>query len=98
MVAGTVYAAVLLVGCVAATFSAKARDLIRSDWVLVPLCLLYGYALVSAWEPDTLSLIMPGDFKAGFQGRSCVFPSPLIFVGFWYNVVVVAAEVHVGQI
>ena len=43
---------------------------------LVPLALLYGALLVQSWQPDTLSLIMPGSLSDGLAGgfRPQFFP------------------------
>lgn len=45
----------------------------ESFGLFVPLALLYGYLLVASWQPDTLSLMMPGDLNQGLKG-SCSAP------------------------
>jgi hypothetical protein len=34
---------------------------------LLPLALAYGVLLSGSWQPDTLSLIMPGSLEAGLR-------------------------------
>ncbi len=41
-----------------------------SDLVFLPLALAYIILLVRSWQPDTLSLMMPGKLANGFAGRS----------------------------
>lgn len=45
------------------------KDLINSDILFIPLCLMYFYVLIQSWQPDTLSLMLPGDIKEGFKGN-----------------------------
>jgi hypothetical protein len=37
----------------------------RARWPLVPLSLAYAALLAASWEPDTLSLMMPGSLRDG---------------------------------
>ena len=48
-----------------------AIDVLRSDLVFMPLALMYLVLLVRSWEPDTLSLMMPGSLREGFAGMLC---------------------------
>lgn len=45
------------------------RRLTRSPLVLAPLALVYGLLLVWSWQPDTLSLILPGSLADGLKGE-----------------------------
>ena len=45
------------------------RRLVRSPLVLAPLGLVYGLLLVWSWQPDSLSLILPGSLTEGLKGE-----------------------------
>ena len=45
------------------------RRLVRSPLVLAPLGLVYGLLLVWSWQPDSLSLILPGSLADGLTGE-----------------------------
>lgn len=40
----------------------------HSDWIFVPLSVMYIALLLQSWTPDTLQLIMPGSLQAGLAG------------------------------
>eukprot|EP00798_Chlamydomonas_sp_ICE-L_P026752 gene26752-4327_t len=40
-----------------------APPVLRTKWVFAPLCVMYILLLAISWQPDTLSLIMPGNFE-----------------------------------
>ena len=40
----------------------------HSDWIFVPLSIMYAALLLQSWTPDTLKLIMPGSLQAGLAG------------------------------
>jgi hypothetical protein len=46
----------------------RTRDLVRSALTYVPLALAYTALLVASWQPDTLSLILPGSLQEGLAG------------------------------
>lgn len=41
-----------------------------SNWTLVPPALGYIFLLVHSYQPDTLSLVLPGSLKEGLSGHS----------------------------
>lgn len=41
---------------------------LHSDWIFVPLSIMYATLLLQSWTPDTLQLIMPGSLQAGLAG------------------------------
>jgi len=41
---------------------------LRSDVIFVPLAVAYLVLLLQSWQPDTLSLMMPGSLAEGFEG------------------------------
>ncbi|BDA46127.1 probable protein ABA DEFICIENT 4, chloroplastic [Coccomyxa sp. Obi] len=45
-----------------------ARRLMASELVFLPLAASYCFLLSHSWEPDTLSLILPGSLRDGFKG------------------------------
>ncbi|KAK9842571.1 hypothetical protein WJX81_006808 [Elliptochloris bilobata] len=68
----------------------------RSDLHFVPLALLYLYLLVHSWEPDTLSLILPGSLAEGFKGGfSPQFLPSLSGIQLLFSRVVTAASLWV---
>ena len=42
--------------------------IMHSDWVFVPLSVMYIALLAQSWTPETLQLIMPGSLQAGLAG------------------------------
>jgi hypothetical protein len=48
----------------------KTRQVISSAKSYVPLALAYTALLIASWQPDTLSLILPGSFSEGLSGDS----------------------------
>lgn len=44
------------------------RQTIERGVLLLPLALCYGVLLVHSWQPDTLSLLLPGSLAAGLSG------------------------------
>ena len=46
----------------------------HSNWIFVPLSIMYAALLLHSWTPDTLQLIMPGSLQAGLTG--CCLLSP----------------------
>lgn len=43
-------------------------SVMHSDWLFVPLSIMYAALLLQSWTPDTLQLIMPGSLQAGLAG------------------------------
>lgn len=43
--------------------------LVDSELIYTPIAAAYVFLLIHSWEPDTLSLIMPGSLKAGLSGE-----------------------------
>ena len=50
-------------------------SIMHSDWVFVPLSIMYIMLLAQSWTPDTLQLIMPGSLQAGLSGTTLLHPS-----------------------
>ena len=46
------------------------RRVLSSDLVFLPLAATYCFLLSQSWEPDTLSLILPGSLREGITGTS----------------------------
>ena len=46
------------------------RRIAASNWTLVPPALGYIFLLVHSYQPDTLSLVLPGSLKEGLSGHS----------------------------
>ena len=44
------------------------KMIIYNDAVLLPLAIGYLALLIQSWTPQSLQLIMPGSFRAGFAG------------------------------
>jgi len=44
-----------------------AQAAARATWPIVPLALAYAVLLAASWEPDTLSLMMPGSWSEGLK-------------------------------
>lgn len=54
----------------------KVQELMKSNWIFMPLILTYLLLLVQSWQPDTLSLMMPGNLQTGLSGlEPQFFPS-----------------------
>eukprot|EP00193_Tetraselmis_chui_P001250 CAMPEP_0177754718 /NCGR_PEP_ID=MMETSP0491_2-20121128/2160_1 /TAXON_ID=63592 /ORGANISM="Tetraselmis chuii, Strain PLY429" /LENGTH=191 /DNA_ID=CAMNT_0019270123 /DNA_START=27 /DNA_END=599 /DNA_ORIENTATION=+ len=52
------------------------RSTVESLWFLMPVALIYLVLLAVSWQPDTLSLMMPGSVKEGLAtGKPQFFPS-----------------------
>lgn len=63
-----VYSGMLYALMIFAPNSKWTNATVRKDMSLVPLGLTYGYFLAASWEPDTLSLLLPGNLADGFSG------------------------------
>lgn len=50
--------------------------MLRSDVIFVPLAVAYLVLLLQSWQPDTLSLMMPGSLAEGFEGKPSIPPAP----------------------
>jgi hypothetical protein len=46
----------------------SAYRMLISDVIFLPLIAAYIVLLVRSWQPDTLSLMMPGSLADGFAG------------------------------
>ena len=46
----------------------SAYRMLISDMIFLPLVAAYIVLLVRSWQPDTLSLMMPGSLADGFAG------------------------------
>lgn len=64
----TMYSGVLYALMIFAPNSKWTNAIVKKDMSLVPLGLTYGYFLAASWEPDTLSLLLPGNLADGFSG------------------------------
>eukprot|EP00873_Tetraselmis_striata_P005178 jgi/Tetstr1/425442/TSEL_015889.t1 len=52
------------------------RSTIESLWFIAPVALAYLFLLAISWQPDTLSLMMPGSIEEGIaSGKPQFFPS-----------------------
>ncbi|KAI3429270.1 hypothetical protein D9Q98_005367 [Chlorella vulgaris] len=71
--ASTVYAVAVAALMVLLPRWSVTRRVVRSPLVLGPLALVYGLLLVWSWQPDTLSLILPGSLAEGIKGLSPQF-------------------------
>lgn len=47
----------------------KTRQIISSAKSYVPLALAYTALLIASWQPDTMSLILPGSLNEGLSGE-----------------------------
>ena len=63
-----------------APFWRGAVRVLRTDAIFVPLAIAYSLLLLRSWQPDTLSLILPGSFEQGFAGAHLINPSMRRFV------------------
>lgn len=72
------------------------RQTIERGVPLLPLVLCYGILLAHSWQPDTLSLLLPGSLSAGLSGgfNPQFFPS-LSGIGQLFARVVTAASLWV---
>ncbi|DBA73881.1 TPA: hypothetical protein ACH3X2_009532 [Trebouxia sp. C0005] len=41
----------------------------HSNWIFVPLSIMYIALLIQSWTPETLQMIMPGSLQAGLAGK-----------------------------
>ncbi len=55
------------------------RRLLSSDLMFLPLAATYCFLLSQSWEPDTLSLILPGSLRDGLTG-SATRPQKVLFL------------------
>jgi hypothetical protein len=46
----------------------KTRQILASPWCIAPIAVMYGILLTWSWQPDTFSLILPGNLADGFKG------------------------------
>lgn len=68
VVAATLYAALCLFLMLFFGNSPRVRNFIKGYWMFVPLSIMYAVLLVESWTPDTLRLMLPGSWQAGFSG------------------------------
>ena len=52
------------------------KRVMSSSLIVVPVALAYAVLLAHSWEPDTLSLILPGSLREGLAGAqsACGLP------------------------
>ena len=43
-------------------------SIMHSNWIFVPLSIMYIALLIQSWTPETLQMIMPGSLHAGLAG------------------------------
>lgn len=64
----TLYAAAVAALMVLLPRWSVTRRLVRSPLVLAPPGAVYGLLLIWSWQPDSLSLILPGSLADGLKG------------------------------
>lgn len=72
------------------------RQTVERGVLLLPLALCYGYLLARSWQPDTLSLLLPGSLSAGLSGgfNPQFFPS-LAGIGQLFSRLITSASLWV---
>jgi Domain of unknown function (DUF4281) len=66
--ASTIFAAILGLFMIFFPSWPKTRQLLTSPWSCVPIAVVYGILLSWSWQPDTFSLILPGNLADGLKG------------------------------
>lgn len=66
----TLYSISVFILIAVAPFSRGVVRYLRHDAVIMPIALAYSLLLLRSWQPDTLSLIMPGSLAEGISAGS----------------------------
>lgn len=66
--ASTIFTAILGVLMIFFPTWSKTRQLLHSPWSITPIAVAYGIILGWSWQPDTFSLILPGNLADGLKG------------------------------
>lgn len=64
----TLYSLAVLIVVAAAPFVRGLVRVLRHDEIFVPIAIAYFVLLMASWQPDTLSLMMPGSLAEGISG------------------------------
>mmetsp|Transcript_85 Transcript_85/g.265 ORF Transcript_85/g.265 Transcript_85/m.265 type:complete len:255 (-) Transcript_85:56-820(-) len=71
----TMYCIPFFVLMVAAPHLKWVRDIVKTPWFIAPIAAVYLVLLLQSWEPDTISLMMPGNLQEGMAtGKPQFFP------------------------
>lgn len=62
------YGLILFGMMIVAPLARITQRVIKSNTAYVPIALAYVYLLAISWQPDSLSLILPGSLQAGLVG------------------------------
>ncbi|KAL3137037.1 hypothetical protein ABBQ32_006624 [Trebouxia sp. C0010 RCD-2024] len=71
-------------------------SVMHSNWIFVPLSIMYATLLLQSWTPDTVQLIMPGSLQAGLAGKfSPQFFPKLVGIQLLFSKTITAASLWV---
>ena len=73
----TVFTTALILLMIIAPRWPRTHQLVESPWCISPVAIAYGVLLCWSWQPDTFSLILPGNLAVGLSGgfKPQFFPS-----------------------
>ena len=58
------------------------RDMMETPWFIAPVAVAYIMLLIQSWEPDTLSLMMPGDLEQGMATGDMICRDAIAYIVF----------------